>query len=457
MPKPDPAKPKAPAPAPFQPIERIARSFRIFTGLEASSGLVLIAALALALAWANSPWSGTYFGLLETPVAIRLGEWTLAMNAHHAVNDALMAVFFLVVGLEIKREMVAGELAGMRRAAFPAFAALGGMIVPALIYAGCNLGRPTLRGWGIPTATDIPFALGILALLGKRIPGPVKIFLMALAIIDDLGAVVVIAVFYSGRLDTQALLHAGMATAALLACNRAGVRKPWIYAAVGAVLWHFLHRSGVHGTIAGVVTAMAVPARSRLDERNFAALGRGILARFDTAGAKEESPILNPDRLEAVMELEAACEKVEPPLQRMVEALHPWTSFLILPLFAWANAGVRIDPGILPSLAGPAGLGIALGLVVGKPLGIFGAVRIMWALGFPRPSGGAGWKHMLGAGMLGGIGFTMSIFISGLAFGAGRDLDGAKLAVFLASALAGIAGYAFLRSLPAIPDDPGRG
>jgi NhaA family Na+:H+ antiporter len=437
----------------IQPIERIARSLRVFTGMEASSGIVLLLALAVALGWANSPWSGTYFGLLETPIAARLGEWSLDMNAHHAINDALMAVFFLVVGLEIKREMVAGELAGLRRAAFPALAALGGMIVPALLYAACNLGQPTLRGWGIPTATDIPFALGILALLGKRIPGSVKIFLMALAIIDDLGAVVVIAVFYSGRLDGQALLYAGMVAAALLACNRAGVRKPWAYVAAGMVLWHFLQRSGVHGTIAGVVTAMAVPARSRIDERSFAEIGRGILGRFDAAGSRDDTPILNQERLEAVMELEDACEKVEPPLQRMVEALHPWTSFLILPLFAWANAGVRIDPGILSSLAGPAGLGIALGLVIGKPLGIFGAVQAMWALGFPRPSGGAGWKHMLGAGMLGGIGFTMSIFISGLAFGQGRDLDGAKLAVFLASTLAGIAGYAFLRALPAIPED----
>jgi Na+:H+ antiporter, NhaA family len=394
-----------------RPLERIAQSIRVFMGLEAASGVLLILALAIALAWSNSPWSGAYFHLLEASIPVRLGDWSFATNASHIVNDALMAVFFLVVGLEIKREMVAGELAGMRRAAFPAIAALGGMVVPALIYALCNLGQPSLRGWGIPMATDIPFALGILALLGKRIPGSVKVFLMALAIIDDLGAVVVIAVFYSGRIDWQAMLYAAMVVGALLAFNRAGARKPWIYMATGMVLWHFLHRSGVHGTIAGVVTAMAVPARP---------------------GGERE--------------------KAEPPLQRMVAALHPWSSFLILPLFAWANAGVRIEPGILPSLAGPAGIGIALGLLVGKPLGIFGAVQAMLALGFPRLSGGAGWRHMLGAGILGGIGFTMSIFISGLAFGAGRELDAAKLAVFIASTLAGLAGYAFLRAVPARPD-----
>jgi NhaA family Na+:H+ antiporter len=431
-----------------QPIERIARSLRVFTRLEASSGILLLAAMAVALGWANSPGSEAYFRILESPLAVRIGPWGFTSSLRHAVNDGLMAVFFFVVGLEIKRELVAGELAGIRKAAFPAVAALGGMLVPALLYAACNRGQASLRGWGIPTATDIAFALGILALLGKRIPGSVKIFLMALAIIDDLGAVVVIAVFYSGKIAWGGLGWAALIVAFLFACNRAGLRKAWCYAVPGIALWYCLQHAGVHGTIAGVLAALAVPARADLREGDFASHCRAILDRFQAARFREETPILNQERLEAVMELEDACEKVEPPLQRLVESLHPWTSFGILPLFAWANAGVRVDPAILGALGGPSGIGIALGLVVGKPLGIFGAAQAMLALGFPRLSGGATWKHLLGAGLLGGIGFTMSIFIAGLAFGEGRPLDAAKVAVFLSSALAGALGYAFLRSLP---------
>lgn len=440
-----------------QPIERIARSIRLFTRLEAASGILLLLALAAALAWANSPGSGLYFRMLDAPLSARFGSFSVSMTLHQFVNDGLMAIFFFVVGLEIKRETVAGELAGLRRAAFPALAALGGMLVPALIYAACNAGRPSLRGWGIPMATDIPFALGILALLGKRIPPSVKIFLMALAIIDDLGAVAVIAVFYSGRIEWMGLAEAAALIGVLIALNRAGLRRAWLYALPGIALWHVLQKAGIHGTIAGVLTAWAVPARSRIGETRFASAARGILARFEAADAAEDTPFLNPDRLDAVMELEDACEKVEPPLQRLVEALHPWTSFCILPLFAWANAGVRIGPEVLRALAGPAGLGIALGLVVGKPLGIFGAAQAMLALGFPGLSGGAGWKHLLGAGMLGGIGFTMSIFISSLAFGAGSGLDAAKVAVFLSSAVAGVIGYAFLRALPPNQEDTSAG
>ncbi|MBW8888188.1 MAG: Na+/H+ antiporter NhaA, partial [Fibrobacteres bacterium] len=346
---------------PTQPIERIARSIRLFTRLEAASGILLLLALAAALAWANSPWAETYFRILEAPLSFGLGSFGIATTPHHVINDALMAVFFFVVGLEIKRETVAGELAGLRRAAFPALAALGGMLVPALIYALCNAGHASLRGWGIPVATDIPFALGIMALLGKRIPGSVKIFLMALAIIDDLGAVLVIAVFYTGRIDWLGLAEAGALVAVLIAFNRAGLRRAWLYAIPGIALWHFLQKAGVHGTIAGVVTAWAIPARSRSDASGIA---------------------------------------LESPLQRIVEALHPWTSFFILPLFALSNAGVRIGPEVLRGLASPAGIGIVLGLVVGKPLGIFAAVQTMLALGFPKLSGGVNWKHMLGAGML---------------------------------------------------------
>jgi NhaA family Na+:H+ antiporter len=431
-----------------QPIDFIARSIRRFAKLEASSGVLLLMAMALALAWANSPWGDSYFHALESEFGFRLGHWSATSSLHHAINDGLMAVFFFVVGLEIKRELVAGELASPRRAAFPAIAALGGMLVPAAIYAACNVGSPTMRGWGIPMATDIPLALGILALLGKRIPTSLKIFLMALAIIDDLGAVVVIAVFYSQKIAWSGLGYSALIIAMLLAFNRLGLRRAIFYAVPGILLWRLLQGSGIHGTLAGVLVAWTIPARSVIGESNFASVCYGILERFKAAKGAEDSPILNHERLEAVMELEDACEKVEPPLQRLIEVLHPWTGYVILPLFAWANAGVRLETQGLGFLAEPAGLGILLGLVVGKPLGIFGTAQIMLKLGFTRLSGGVGWKHMLGAGILGGIGFTMSIFIAGLAFGGGRALDNAKVTVFLASAIAGALGYAFLRSLP---------
>ncbi|MDQ3001632.1 MAG: Na+/H+ antiporter NhaA [Fibrobacterota bacterium] len=428
-------------------ILKLARTFRKFVQLESASGLVLLAALGVALIWANSPWSGSYFETLNREIGFRLGGFEASSSLHHFINDGLMAIFFFVVGLEIKREMVAGELASFRQAALPIAAALGGMVVPALIYAAFNVGEDSLKGWGIPMATDIPFALGILALLGNRVPPSLKIFLMALAIIDDLGAVLVIAVFYSQDIGWTGLGQACIVFAALISFNRLRLQRPFWYLVPGVALWHLLQSSGVHGTIAGVLVAWTIPARSPLLESEFVAVARRILDRFESSKGKEETPILNHERVESVMELEDACEKVEPPLQRLIETLHPWTSFFILPLFALANAGVRIDPGLIGTLNNPAGLGILFGLVVGKPLGIFGTAQAMLAMGFPPLSGGVNWKHLLGAGMLGGIGFTMSIFIAGLAFGEGRQLDGAKLGIFLASALAGILGWVWLRLL----------
>lgn len=429
-------------------IGNLARSFREFARLESASGILLLAALAIALGWANSPWAESYFHALELEFGLQAAGFSYSATLHHWINDGLMTVFFFVVGLEIKREMVAGELASLRRAAFPIGAALGGMLVPALIFTAFNHGTPSARGWGIPMATDIPFALGILALLGNRIPNSLKVFLMALAIIDDLGAVMVIAIFYTQDISWTGLGFAAVALAIPVLFNFAGIRRPLLYVLPGVVMWYLLLRSGVHGTIAGVLVAWTIPASSPIRESEFAALGRGILARFDAAKYQEETPILNPDRLDAVMELEAACEKVEPPLQRLEAALHPWTSYFILPLFALANAGVRIEPSLITSLWSRSGLGILLGLLIGKPLGIFGATSIMFAMGFPPLSGGVTWRHLLGVGILSGIGFTMSIFIAGLAFGVGRDLDAAKLSVFLASALAGILGWTVLKLIP---------
>ena len=430
------------------PIDMIAGSFRKFFRLESSSGILLLVAMSVALAWANSPWSESYFHILELPIGIQAGGFAYSHSLHHWINDGLMTFFFFVVGLEIKREMVAGELASVKRAAFPMIAALGGMLVPALIYAGFNAGHEGAKGWGIPMATDIPFALGILALLGNRIPNSLKVFLMALAIIDDLGAILVIAVFYTQGVSWSGLAMAAAVLAFLIVLGRSNVRKPLYYALPGILMWYLLLRSGVHGTIAGVLVAWTIPAASPIHEKSFVALCRGILARFEAANYKEDSPMLNHDRLDAVMELERTCESVEPPLQRMEESLHPWTSYLILPLFALANAGVQIDTALIHSLWNRASFGIFLGLVVGKPLGIFAACWAALALGFPALGGGVRLKHILGAGMLGGIGFTMSIFISGLAFGEGPLLDTAKVSVFLASVVSGLLGWTFLRLMP---------
>ncbi|MEO6097390.1 MAG: Na+/H+ antiporter NhaA [Fibrobacteria bacterium] len=431
-------------------METVAGSFRKFLQLESSSGILLLAALGIALAWANSPWSEIYFQILESPMGIRVGNFAYTESFHHWINDGLMTLFFFVVGLEIKRELVAGELASVKRAAFPIIAALGGMAVPALIYAGFNYGHAGARGWGIPMATDIPFALGILALLGSRVPNSLKVFLMALAIIDDLGSILVIALFYSDGVSGPGLGYAVGVLGVLIVLGRANVRRPFFYAVLGTLLWYILLRSGIHGTIAGVLVAWTIPAVSPINEKSFAAVCRDILGRFEAAGYKEETPILNHERLDAVMELEGACEGVEPPLQRMEESLHPWTSYLILPLFALANAGVQVDAHLLHSLFNRTSIGIFLGLVIGKPLGIFLACWAALALGFPPLTGGVRKAHLLGIGMLGGIGFTMSIFVSGLAFGQNGLLDAAKVTVFLASLVSGLLGWAYLRSISGI-------
>lgn len=430
------------------PIAKIASTFRKFFSMESSSGILLILAMVVALIWANSPWSHSYFHILEQPIGIHVGGFAYSHSLHHWINDGLMTFFFFVVGLEIKREMVAGELASVKRAAFPIIAALGGMLVPALVYAGFNAGHEGAKGWGIPMATDIPFALGILTLLGNRIPNSLKVFLMALAIIDDLGAILVIALFYTNGVSWGGLAMAAGVLVFLIGLGRANVRKPIFYALPGILLWYLLLRSGVHGTIAGVLVAWTIPAVSPIHETSFSALCRGILARFEAANYNEDSLMLNHDRLDAVMELEHACESVEPPLQRMEESLHPWTSYVILPLFALANSGVQIDMSLIESLWNRASFGIFVGLVVGKPLGIFTACWVSLALGFPPLAGGVRLKHLLGAGMLGGIGFTMSIFVSGLAFGHGSLLDTAKVSVFLASVVSGLLGWTYLRLIP---------
>ena len=325
------------------PIVKLARPFQEFAGRETSGGMLLLACTVIALIWANSPWAQSYTELWHTHFSIGLASFAFNKALHFWVNDALMAVFFFVVGLEIKRELLAGELASARQAALPIIAALGGVLVPALIYTALNGNGPGARGWGIPMATDIAFAIGAMALLGDRIPLGLKVFLTALAIVDDIAAVLVIAVFYTETLAWGALGTAAFCLLLAFAANRLGVRHPLPYALLGVVLWMAVLQSGVHATFAGVLLAFMIPSRAPVNQRDFLQHSRAVLHHFERASQTEPFDILRDiEQQIAVEALEDACEKVQPPLHRLEHALHPWVTFAIMPLFALANAGVLI-------------------------------------------------------------------------------------------------------------------
>lgn len=398
------------------PVERLVRPFQEFAELESSGGILLIACTAAALIWANSPWSGSYVHLWHTNLTFGFAGKFLSEPLHFWINDGLMALFFLLVGLEIKREILVGELASFRKAALPIAAALGGMIVPAGFYVLFNHGGPGASGWGIPMATDIAFALGVLALLGDRVPTSLKIFLAALAIVDDIGAVLVIAFFYTEQISWISVGIAGLFFAALIAANRAGVRHPLIYLVLGVGLWLAFLQSGIHATVAGVLLAMTIPARERVAGRSPLVRGKNILA---------ESPML-----------------------RFEHALAPWNKHLIMPVFALANAGVVLGAGAARVLADPISLGVICGLVFGKPIGI---VLFPWLATQCRLAtmlAGISWRQILGIGLLGGIGFTMSLFVANLAFGDSLGLELAKVGILVASVIAGIAGVIVLLGGP---------
>jgi Na+:H+ antiporter, NhaA family len=444
-------------------VERVLAPFRRFTHTQSSSGLVLLAATAIALGWANSPWAESYHHLWELPIGGTLGAASFRTTLHHLINDGLMAVFFFLVGLEIKREMIAGELASLRTASLPMIAALGGMVVPAAIYAMVNRGGLGAPGWGVPMATDIAFALGVLALLGDRVPVGLKVFLAALAIVDDIGAVLVIAVFYSSGIAWDALAGAAGLLLLAVALNRAGARRPWTYGAIGLALWGTVLLSGIHATVAGVLLAFAIPVRTRINEHEFVTNARRALEEFDTAAVvtatdPNTSVLSNVGHHTALEEIETLCQLAQPPLIRLEHALHGIVSFGIMPVFALANAGVTLDASSLGSaLVSPVTLGAALGLLIGKPLGIFGFSWLAVRLRIAALPQGSSWVACLGVAVLGGIGFTMALFIAGLAFPAGTPraelLDAAKLGILVASAIAGVAGSLLLRRAVARPSD----
>jgi NhaA family Na+:H+ antiporter len=429
---------RQPLPLP-RPIAVALRPFQRFFETESAGGILLLLATAAALIWANSRFAGSYRRLLEQPISIQAFGAGLAWPLHAWINDALMAVFFLLVGMEIKRELILGELSSLGRAALPAIAAFGGMLVPALIFTAFNAGTPGIAGWGVPVATDIAFALGALALVGSRIPTSLAVFLTALAIFDDLGAVLVIALFYGQGVHFGALLAAGGVTLVLTLMNLFGVRRLWPYLAVGVVLWVEVLASGIHATIAGVILGLCIPARTRRDP---AELG-SLQARLAELSADLGSERLREDALDAVTGYLADTES---PLDKLVRALHPWVAFLVVPLFALANAGIELGALEPRDLLSPVPLGVGLGLFLGKQAGIFTATWLAVKLRLSPLPTGASWSQVYGVAVLGGIGFTMSIFISTLAFPAGSLLnEKAKVGILLGSAISAIAGYLFLR------------
>jgi NhaA family Na+:H+ antiporter len=416
-----------------------------FFETEASGGIVLIVATLVALAWANSGFQQSYHDLWHTKIGFGWGDHKLVLDLHHWINDGLMAVFFLLVGLEIKREVLAGELASLRKAALPAMAALGGMVVPAAVYAVLNREGAGQAGWGIPMATDIAFAIGVLMLLGSRVPIGLKIFLTALAVVDDLGAVMVIAIFYTAQLDWMWLLL-GLATVVFLfLLPRIRVTRRSAFLVAGVFVWFCFLKSGVHATVAGVLVALAIPLRAPIPNPG-AALGE--LAEL---GGSLRDRELGPDpadeehRTLVLQRVHDLADKSASPLYHLEHALGPWVSYGIMPVFALANAGVVLDGDALAGVfREPVPLGILLGLVIGKQLGITGfswlAVRLGWA---SLPSR-VGWGMLHGAAILGGIGFTMSIFIANLAFREPALLDEAKMGVLVASFVAALLGMALL-------------
>ncbi len=420
------------------PIEVLVSPFLSFARVEAASGILLLASTIVALILANSHWAESYFAIWNTPLSIGLGRFVLTEIRHEWINDGLMAVFFFLVGLEVKREVLIGELSSPRRAAFPLIAALGGAILPALLYLSTAHGGDTRRGWAIPMATDIAFVLGVLAILGKRVPLSLKIFLTALAIADDLIAVVVIAAFYTERIEVTSFVLGLAGVALCFVVNRLGVQKPAVYAIIGLFVWYAVLKSGVHASVAGVLVAFTIPARTYVDRKSFLKHGRWLLDQFETA------PDNSAESHAAIHTMQSQLELLDSPLDRMERSLHPWVSFAITPLFAFANSGVRILGNTTAAARHSVSLGVVLGLFIGKPLGVWLFARISAKFRLATVPSELSWGAVFGAAWLCGIGFTMSLFIATLAFGDGALLDMSKIGILTASLLSGVCGSMFL-------------
>lgn len=423
-----------------------------FIHSETVGAITMLAASVLALVWANSPWSASYHALLHVHLSVDFPLLRISKDLHHWVNDGLMAVFFFIVGLEMKAEIAEGELQSLRKASLPVIAALGGMIVPALIYHFFNPAGEAARGWGIPMATDIAFALGTMALLGDRVPLKLRMFLLALAAADDIGAIVVIAIFYTGSISLAAVATALGFLAILVGMKRVGVRSAFAYAVVGILFWSAVLDSGIHATIAGVVLGLLTPTEAWFDQRGFLTEARSIFDRMDRAiGSNDDG------RATMLLgEMEALTYETESPVHRREREVRPWVIFLVLPLFALSNAGVPLGAAqIRHAVADPVTAGVFSGLLIGKIVGVLGFSIAAVAAGVSTLPEGIGWRQMTGVAMLAGIGFTVSLFITGLAFTSETIAAAAKLGILAASVVAALTGYLILRSAAAAP--PARG
>lgn len=443
MPAPVPSPPEA---WPF--LLRLTRTARLplerFLRIEAASGIVLLSAAAFALAWANSRWASSYFRLWETPVGLRVGSWVFERSLGWWVNDGLMTIFFFVVGLEIRRELHQGELSVWKRAALPVFAAFGGMVMPACVYL-VLVGEASLRrGWGIPTATDIAFAVGILTLLGRRVPAALRVLLLALAVIDDLGAIVVIALFYSTGVAREGLTVALAGLLLLLGMRAAGVRSKLLYVVPGAVLWAGIYGTGVHPTIAGVLVGLLTPVRAWLGLQGFV---RIVREELDHLTQDDPDAHASRDLASYLRRVNLAREEAVSPAEALIERLHPWVAFVIMPLFALANAGVSLQGTTWEGGEIQVTVGVAVGLLLGKPLGVLLASVLVIRLGIAALPRGLGKRHLVVLGTVAGVGFTMALFVTQLAFTERAVLAAARLGVLSGSLLSSIAALVLGRTI----------
>ncbi len=447
MSKDPPAKP-LPTPEAWEPLLRLARfaarPLERFLAIQAASGIVLLVAAAVALIWANSPWRESYVQLWHTPLGVRVGSFTFERPLEWVVNDGLMVIFFFVVGMEIRREVHHGELSEWRRAALPAAAALGGMLVPAALYTAIAGAPQTRSGWGVPMATDIAFAVGILALLGKRVPPALRVLLLALAVIDDLGAIVVIAIFYSGGIQSSGLLIAAAGFAGIFVMQRFGIRSRALYIAPALVAWAGVYSAGIHPTIAGVLIGLMTPVRAPLGPDGFLESAQRELAQLATLGPASLS---SHELAGTLKQVDLARRGAMAPAESLIEALHPWVAYCIMPIFALANAGVSVSGGLQGDAAWTVLAAVMVGLIVGKTVGVFAASWLTLRLGVGTLPAGLSQRHLLVLGVVAGVGFTMALFIAQLAFTDPALLAAAKLGVLAASVVAGAAGIALGRLL----------
>lgn len=427
-------------------FKKIATPFEHFIHAQTTTGVILIFMTLLALLLANSPLAEHYAHFFHMNIDLNVGSWKISHTLHHWINDGLMAIFFFLIGLEIKREISVGELSNIKVALLPIIAAIGGMVVPALIYLSITAGTPGASGWGIPMATDIAFAISILVLLGKRVSPALVTFLVALAIVDDLGAVLVIALFYTEQIHMIPLILAGASFLVLVLFNRFGIHMILPYFIVGLILWFFMFESGVHATIAGVIAALAIPSKPKLSAKGFREDAKELLDEYDNYPIDDEMG-MNERQKAILLKLESNISAIGTPASRLEKGLHLPVALIVIPLFALANAGIAIDvSSIVTTMVEPVAIGIIAGLILGKLLGIFGVAWLAIKVGIARLPQGTSMNQVFGVAFLGGIGFTMSIFVADLAFvGSPELVFQAKVGILVASLIAGSIGFLWLR------------